>query len=156
MSLAVEQVDALTPGMWAALVRWLLERDGTTVERVDHGASEIILHGEGADGHVVAVAQRLSAGWALGEVEVKRAASLCAGSAGARAVLIANAPASAQARAAAARLGVQLLDREYLRERLAVLAQSYQRERENAAREAAARATAAATARERMLAALHG
>jgi len=156
MSLAIEQVDALTPGMWAALVRWLLERDGATVERVDHGATEIVLHGGGAEGHVVALAQRLPAGWALGEVEVKRAASLCAGSAGARAVLIASAPASAQARAAAARLGVQLLDLEYLCERLAILAQSYQREREHASRDAAARASAAATAREQMLAALHG
>jgi hypothetical protein len=155
LSLTVEQVDALTPGMWAALVRWLLERDGATVERVDHGATEIVLYGGGAEGHVVAVAQRLPAGWALGEVEVKRAASLCAGSAGAHAVLMSNAPASAQARAAASRLGVQLLDREYLRERLTVLAQSYQRARENASREAAACANAAATAREQVLAVLH-
>src|SRR5262249_53574584 len=132
LSLAVERMGALPPGMWAALVRWLLERDGATVERVDPGATEIVLHGGGTEGHPVAMAQRLPAGWALGEVEVKRAASLCAGSSGAHAVLISNAPASAQAHAAASRLGVQLLDREYLRERLTVLAQSYQRERENA------------------------
>jgi len=178
--LTVARLDAMTDETWQAFAQWLLEREGYTVERLTSAAAAPVWRGErrgagrvggAAAGHVddegeeddageeasavvIASAVRLSAGWPLEDEAVRRAASTALSEAGAQATLITTAPATVGALLEARRLGVRLLDRAALGERLRGLATAYQREQAQAQRQNQARAVAASAARERLLAAL--
>ncbi len=173
--LTLAQLDAMTDETWRAFAQWLLERDGYTIERsAPSAAGAPIWRGErrGAGGAtsgmndgedneddsattiIVASAIRPPAGWPLEDEAVRRAASTAVSEAGAQAILITTAPATVGALLEARRLGVRLLDRAALGERLQGLATAYQREQAQAQRQNQARAAAASAARERLLAAL--
>ena len=172
--LTLTRLDAMTDETWRAFAQWLLEREGYAVERLTSAAAAPVWRGErrgagsmiggtsngandpaGASSAVVITsAARLPVGWPLEDEAVRRAASTALSETGAQAILITTASATVGALLEARRLGVRLLDRAALGERLRGLATAYQREQAQAQRETQARAASAVSARERLLTAL--
>jgi hypothetical protein len=155
----------LPPGAWEALVRWLLEREGWSVDEregwsVDERAVRpvavdrvhVSARSEGRSVHALAV--RLPGGLLIGDDDVREAAADGLSTLDVQRILISPSPASLAAQSEALRLGVRLLDREALASWLDSQAEFYAHERERTHREAQMQAEAATAVRAALLAQL--
>ena len=167
--LTVSQLDELLPTAWQDATRWLLEQEGYTVERLgaadpsttrwrcEPTPNDGATAGDGGQHAtaVIAMVVRLPVGWPLETDALQRAVTTATehGDAGAAGVLLlTTAEATVGALVTARRLGVKLLDRSALRQRLATYSTAFQREQAQAQEATSARATAAIQAHTQLLA----
>ncbi|MEO7002543.1 MAG: hypothetical protein ABI068_12065 [Ktedonobacterales bacterium] len=167
-ALTVAQLDALLPSAWRDAARWLLEQEGYAVEplgAVDETTTRWRCEPQRSDangtrqetGTVIASVVRLPIGWPLdvGAIELAATAATDVGASGAtQTLLLTSAEATVDALIAARRLGVRLLDRSALRERLRAYSTAFQREQLQANEEITTRANAAIQSHAQLLAAL--
>jgi len=152
-ALTLAHVDAMSAATWRLFVTWLLEQDGYRIERgatldsLDYWLCRSV----SGDETLLAGAIRFADRRCLSREDVERLAAQRASRLAPPALLISTASAGESAREASQRLGVRLLDRTALSERLDGLVARQLHEREAAGRDQQTRAEAAATTRSALL-----
>ncbi|HLJ80649.1 MAG TPA: hypothetical protein VKT52_04115, partial [Ktedonobacterales bacterium] len=152
-ALTLAHVDAMSAATWRLFVTWLLEQDGYRIERgatldsLDYWLCRSV----SGDETLLAGAIRFADRRCLSREDVERLAAQRASQLAPPALLISTASAGESAREASQRLGVRLLDRTALSERLDGLVARQLHEREAAGRDQQTRAEAAATTRSALL-----
>lgn len=155
-ALTPTHLDAMSAATWRHFVMWLLEQDGYRIE-VGGAAGSLeywTCQATRSDGALLAGAVRFVDRRRLSRDDVERLVAQRAGHSASSSLLISTAIAGSSAIEAARRLGVRLLDRAALSERLDGLVVRQLHEREAAIRSQEVRAEAAATTRAALLAAL--
>ncbi|HEX6819397.1 MAG TPA: hypothetical protein VF120_13555, partial [Ktedonobacterales bacterium] len=151
--LTLAHIDAMSAATWHLFIAWLLEQDGYRIERgatldsLDYWLCRSV----SGDETLLAGAIRFADRRCLAREDVERLVAQRSGKPIGPFLLISTAPAAESASEASSRLGVRLLDRAALAERLDGLVARQLHEREAADRNQQARAETAAITRAALL-----
>ena len=151
-TLTVAHLDALPTETWLAAAEWMLTRQRITVESRRSAGDMTLWQGTSAAGATVVATLRLPARRAFDEITIRQAAAhLAPEQPAVTRMLLTTAPVTAEARQAAQRFGIEVMDRAALEALLSEIVSAHGREREYQLSETQARADAASAARQAML-----